>query len=345
MKIALDAMGGDHAPANIIAGAILALREYPHISRMLLTGDKDRIEAELRNNDFTDSRIAIHHTTQVVDMHDSGLDAVRRKKDSSISRAVDLVKSGEADAVVSAGHTGAAVTAALIKLRTLPGVTRPAIASVLPTETNLFVLIDAGANTNPEAINLVENAVMGAAYSRHVLGYKNPTIGLMSIGSEDEKGNEFTREVFDILKRSGLNFRGNVEGHDLFENPVEVVVCDGFTGNVVLKTCEAIAHAIFSWLKHELKKSPIRMAGAWIARDAFRAIKKRTNADEYGGSPLLGVNGICIIAHGGSSAVAIKNAIRVACESIQHQLNPHIVEEMKRYHEHTSPAAHSHPPA
>jgi glycerol-3-phosphate acyltransferase PlsX len=204
---------------------------------------------------------------------------------------------------------------------------------VIPTETNYFLLIDAGANTDPTPQQLVQNAIMGAAYSKHVLGYANPSIGLMSIGTEDEKGNEFTREVFELLKNSRLNFRGNVEGHDLFENPVEVVVCDGFVGNVVLKTCEAIAKAIFRWLKSELVKSPVRMAGAWLARDAFRTIKNKTNADEYGGMPLLGVNGNCIIAHGGSSPVAIKNALRVAAETIRHSINPLIVEEVSKYND------------
>ncbi len=345
MKIALDAMGGDFAPANNIAGAVLALKELPSIEKLFLTGDTARIEAELKKNNCTDPRVQIVHTTQIVEMGDSGLDAVRRKKDSSISRAVDLVKSGQADAVVSPGHTGAAVTAATIKLRTLPGIDRPAIATIMPTETNRFVLIDAGANTNPEPAHLVQNAIMGAVYSRHILGYENPRIGLMSIGTEDEKGNQLTKEAFEHLKGSKLNFRGNVEGHDLFENPVEVVVCDGFTGNVVLKTSEAIAHAIFNWLKHEIYKSPIFKLGALLAKPAFKAIHKKTSADEVGGSPLLGVNGICIISHGGASPVAIKNAIRVACESIQHQLNPHIVEEVKRYNEQSSPASHSNPSA
>ncbi|MGV3531187.1 MAG: phosphate acyltransferase, partial [Chthoniobacteraceae bacterium] len=190
MKIALDAMGGDFAPKNNIAGAALALKELPGITSLILVGDTQAIEAELKAHKVSDKRISIVHTTQVVEMGDSGLDAVRRKKDSSISRAVDLVKKGEADAVVSAGHTGAAVTAATIKLRTLPGVDRPAIATIMPTETNRFVLIDAGANTNPEPHHLVQSAIMGSIYSRHILGYANPTIGLMSIGTEEQKGNE-----------------------------------------------------------------------------------------------------------------------------------------------------------
>jgi glycerol-3-phosphate acyltransferase PlsX len=326
MKIALDAMGHDDGPAPLIEGAAFALREFPDISRLHLVGDTGRIEAELRRIGCNDGRISITHSTQVVEMTDSAVDAVRRKKDSSIARAVELVKKGEADGVVSAGHTGAAVAASTIKLRTLPGIERPGIAATMPTETNLFVLIDAGANTDPTPLQMLHNAVMGSVYSRHVLGYKNPRVGLMSIGTEDEKGNDFTRDSFELLKSSGLNFHGNVEGHDLFENPVEVVIADGFTGNVVLKTSEAIAHAIFRWLKHELYRSPVYKLGALLARPAFRTIARKTSSDEYGGMPLLGVNGVCIIAHGGSSPIAVKNAIRMARESINHQVNPHIVE-------------------
>ncbi|MBV9010222.1 MAG: phosphate acyltransferase PlsX, partial [Verrucomicrobia bacterium] len=263
--------------------------------------------------------------------------AVRRKKDSSVSRAVDLVKHGEADAIVSAGHTGAAVAAATIKLRTLPGIDRPGIAALIPTETNLFVLIDAGANTNCEPLQLLEYGIMGAVYSRHVLRFENPRVALMSIGGEETKGNDLTKEAFKMFKNSQLNFRGNIEGHDLFEDPVEVVVCDGFVGNVILKTCESIATAIFKWLKHELTRTAPRKAGAFLARDAFRAIRKKTNYEEYGGMPLLGVNGICIIAHGASTPLAIKNALRVAAESIEHQVNPHIIEEVQRYHETAAP--------
>jgi glycerol-3-phosphate acyltransferase PlsX len=333
MKIALDAMGHDDGPAKLVEGAALALQEFPQISRLFLTGDTPKLEAELKRIGCNDGRIEIVHCTQVVEMSDSAIDAVRRKKDSSISRAVDLVKSGDAEAVVSAGHTGAAVAATTIKLRTLPGIERPGIAATMPTETNLFVLIDAGANTDPTPIQMLHNAIMGTVYSRHVLGYKNPSVGLMSIGTEDEKGNDFTRDSFELLKKSGLNFRGNVEGHDLFLHPVEVVVADGFTGNVVLKTSEAIAQAIFRWLKNEIKSSPVRMLGAMLAKGAFQTIHKKTNADEIGGSQLLGINGVCIIAHGGSSPIAVKNAIGQATRSIAQQVNPHIVEQIKRYNE------------
>ena len=325
-------MGGDHAPRNLVEGAVLALREYTRMSKLFLVGDETAIKAELTRLACQDPRVEIVHASQVVDMSDEAISSVRKKKDSSVSRAVDLVKHGKADAIVSAGHTGAAVAASTIKLRTLPGVERAGIASTIPTESNLFVLIDAGANPDAKPNHLLQYAIMGSVYSRHVLGYKNPSIGLMSIGSEDNKGSEGTKEVFKMLKASKLNFRGNVEGHDLFENPVEVVLCEGFVGNVVLKSCEALAHAIFSWLKHELKKNPLRLAGAALARGAFKAIGKKTNVDEYGGSVLLGVDGICIIAHGSSSAYAVKNAIRVALESIDHQVNPHIVKEIENYY-------------
>jgi phosphate acyltransferase len=337
MKIALDAMGGDFGPPNIVGGAVMALREYPHIKKLYLVGDTPRIEKELKQHHCSDDRIEIVHATQVVEMSDGAVDSVRRKKDSSVSRAVDLVKKGDASAIVTAGHTGAAVAATTIKLRTLPGVDRPGIAAVIPSETNIFVLIDAGANSDPRAEHMLQYAIMGSVYSRHVLGYKSPEIGLMSIGDEDVKGSDLTKEVFKMLKQSGLNFRGNIEGHDLFADPVEVVVCDGFVGNVILKTCESIADAIFKWLKHELMKNKTRMAGAYLARNAFRTIKKKVNYEEYGGMPLLGVNGICIIAHGASTPLAIKNALRVAAESIEQQVNPHIVEEVRRYHETTTP--------
>lgn len=333
MKIALDAMGGDFAPKNTVEGAVMALREYPQITQLFLVGDQARVQAELDAHKCKDARITLVHSTQVVEMTDGAVESVRKKKDSSVSRAVDLVKNGQAEAIVSAGHTGAAVASTTIKLRTLPGVERPGIASLIPTESNVFVLIDAGANIDARPVHLLQYAIMGSVYSKHVLGYKNPAIGLMSIGDEDVKGSDFTKEVFQMLKKSKLNFRGNVEGHDLFENPAEVVLCDGFVGNVVLKTCESIAHAIFQWLKHELKKNALRMTGAMLAKSAFKAIYKKTNYEEYGGSPLLGVNGICIIAHGSSTPLAIKNAIRVAAESIQHQINPHIVEEIKLYND------------
>jgi phosphate acyltransferase len=336
VKIALDAMGGDFGPPSLVGGAVLALAAYPRITRLFLVGDSDAIQAELNKHGCNDGRIEIVHATQVVEMSDRAWSAVRRKKDSSVSRAVDLVKHGQADAIVSAGHTGAAVAASMIKLRTLEGIDRPGIAALLPTQYNVFVLIDAGANIDARPEHLLQYAFMGSVYSRHVLKYENPRVGLISLGEEDVKGTELTKEVFKMLKKSSLNFRGNIEGRHLFENPVEVVVCDGFVGNVILKTSESIGVAIFTWLKHELARTPVRKIGAVLARDAFLAIKDKTNYEEYGGSPLLGVDGICIIAHGASTPLAIKNALRVAAESIEQQVNPHIVEEIRRYHETTA---------
>ena len=326
-------MGGDFAPRNTIEGAVLALKEYRHIEKLFLVGDAVTLGNELNRLAYQDNRIEIFHASEVVDMRESAAKAIRQKKDSSISRAVDLVKNNAAQAVVSAGHTGAAVAASVLKLRTLKGIERPAVACLLPTETKVFVLIDGGANPDSTPENLVQFAIMGAVFSEYFLGYKNPSVALMSIGQEDTKGNDVTKEAFKLLRRSGLNFRGNIEGHDLFENPAEVVVCDGFTGNVVLKTSEAIAHAIFTWLKHELFRTPVRKFGAKLAEGAFRSIKKKTNYEEYGGMPLLGVNGICIIAHGASSPLAIKNAIRAACDSIQHEINPQILRELQSYNE------------
>jgi len=329
-------MGGDFGPPSLVAGAVMALREYHHIQKLYLVGDQRQIETELEKHRCNDSRIEIVHSAQVVEMSDKAWSAVRRKKHSSVSRAVDLVKHDQADAIVSAGHTGAAVAASIVKLRTLKGIDRPGIAAVLPTQFNVFVLIDAGATIDSRPEHLLQYAIMGSVYSRHVLGYKNPTVGLVSLGEEDVKGTELTKEVFKLLKRSRLNFVGNIEGRHLFEDPVEVVVCDGFVGNVILKTSESIAVAIFKWLKHELTRTKMRMAGAYVARHAFNDIKRKTNYEEYGGSPLLGVNGICIIAHGASTPLAIKNALRVAAESIEHRVNPHIVEEIRRYHETTA---------
>lgn len=337
MKIALDAMGGDFAPQNIVAGAVMALRENVGLKTLFLTGDTPRIEAELKKNGCNDGRIQIIHTTQVVEMGDSGLDAVRRKKDSSISRAVDLAKKGEADAVVSAGHTGAAVTAATIKLRTLPGIDRPAIAALMPTETGRhFVLCDAGANPDATPQQILDNAVMALTYCEHVLGRSNPIAGLVSNGTEESKGNQLTQAAYGLLKASTIHFRGNIEGHDLFSGEIDVVVTDGFTGNVILKTSEALAKSLFRLLKKELTSTPIRKAGAYLCKSGFKSVRNSTDADEYGGMPLLGVDGVVIISHGGATPVAIKNALRMAGETVGHQLNPRIVEQVRRHHEQQS---------
>ncbi|MGD0017204.1 MAG: phosphate acyltransferase PlsX [Verrucomicrobiia bacterium] len=333
MKIAVDAMGGDFAPANPVAGAVEALRSNDHISRLYLVGDRPRIEAELRQHELADSRLEIVHASEVIEMYDPPVQAVRRKKDSSMNRAIDLVKQGEADAIVSAGNTGALMTAALLKLRMLEGVDRPGLAVLIPAPDNVFVLMDVGVNLEPRPENLVQYAVMSSLYSQQILKYKNPRVAVFSIGSEDMKGNELTLETHRLLKQTGLNFVGNIDGHDLFANIADVIVADAFVGNAVLKSCESTTRVLGKWLKHEIARNPVRMLGGLLARGAFKAFIRRIDPDEYGGAVLLGINGICIKAHGASTPKAIKNAIRLATEFVEGQFNEHIIERIKQVHD------------
>ncbi|MEO1836192.1 MAG: phosphate acyltransferase PlsX [Akkermansiaceae bacterium] len=335
MNIALDAMGGDKAPEVSVMGAHEALARLPKIEKLYLVGDADTVEKECTKQGLSDARLNIVHAPEVIEMHESAVQGLRRKKKSSISIATDLVKEGDADAVISAGNTGAAVAAATLKLRHLEGVKRAGIASPIPNEHGLCNILDAGANPEAKPSHLLGYAIMGSVYAKHVLKVAQPTVGLMSNGEEDEKGTTFTKETFALIKdyvetgKAPFEWLGNVEGHDLYMSKLDVCLCDGFVGNVVLKSCEATAKAMSKWLKEEMKASPIRMAGALLAKGSFAAVKDRTNYESYGGSPLLGVKGVCIIAHGSSSALAIQNAIRVAAEAIEHKVNPHIVEAMQ----------------
>jgi glycerol-3-phosphate acyltransferase PlsX len=256
MKIALDAMGGDSAPASTVAGAWEALKKYPDIE-IILVGDQSRIEQELRSLEAwpMDKRFSIHHASQVVDMGDSATDAIRRKKDSSISRAAELLAKGGAEALVSAGHTGALVAAATIRLRMLPGVERPGIAAIMPANERHFLVLDAGANVDCEPEHLLHYGIMGSVYSSEVLKVKSPRVGLLNIGSEPNKGNELTKAAYKLLATAPINFIGNVEGHDLFSEGVDVVVCDGFVGNVMLKSAERLAKSISGWLRSEIQKT------------------------------------------------------------------------------------------
>lgn len=331
MKVALDAMGGDNAPQINIAGAVEALKTLPKLSHLFLVGDEEVLKAECAKHELNlnDPRVSIVHAPEVVGMAESGARSVRRKKQSSISIAMDMVKEGTADAFVSAGNTGAAVAAATLKLRCLKGIDRAGIASPLPNEHGICNILDAGANPESKPEHLVAYAIMGSAYARYVLGVAEPRIGLMSNGEEEEKGTSFTKDTFKRLRATpGINFVGNVEGHDLFETKLDIVLCDGFVGNIVLKTVEATAKAVSKWLKHEIKETPLRMAGAVLAQGAFKALKAKSSYETYGGSPLLGVNGVVIIAHGSSTGLAVKNAIRVAIETVEHKINPRIEEAM-----------------
>ena len=324
-------MGGDHAPECVVLGARDALAEFDFIEKLVLVGDEALVKAEVDKLGFHDRRMSICHADEVVGMGESAVKAIRTKKKSSISIGCDLVKSGECNALVSAGNTGAVVAASAIKLRNLKGVERSGIASPIPNEHGPGYILDAGANVDAKASHLVQYAIMGSTYARHMQGKDKPVVGLMSVGVEDEKGSELTKEVFERLKASSLNFCGNVEGHDLFETELDVVVCDGFTGNVMLKTCEATAKIMFKWLKNEIMNSAIRQLGAMLSKGAFKATMARGSYETYGGSPLLGVNGTVIIAHGSSSERAVKNAIRVAADAVRQEVNPHIEEEIAKH--------------
>jgi phosphate acyltransferase len=322
-------MGGDHAPREVVRGALDAARGVDGLKRLTLVGDAEAIRREIAAaGGMGSDAIDIRPATEQIGMDETPAQAVRRKKDSSIGRAVDMVKAGEADAVVSAGNTGAVVVAATLKLRTLTGVERPAIAAVMPARARPFVLVDAGANIDSDATLLRQFAVMGAVYARCILGRDNPTIGLLSIGGEATKGNETTKAAFRLLSDSPLNFRGNIEGHDLFRGAVDVAVCDGFVGNVVLKTSESAAGAIAHWMREEFQKTPIRRLGAGLLYGALRSMKRRLDPEMYGGALLLGVRGVCIITHGASSSRAIYHAVRVACESVNQHVNDVIIREI-----------------
>ena len=312
MKIAVDAMGGDFAPAVVIEAVATALKELPDVE-ILLVGNLPKIQYHLEKARLKESpRLSFVHAEEVVEMGEPSTNAVRSKKHSSITVCAELVKSGKADGIVSAGHTGAAVAATKVRLRMVPGVDRPALAALLPAIGGKFILVDAGANTDCEPLNLAQFAVMGEIYSQIFLGIENPRVGLLSVGGEDVKGNALTKETFKILSKMPINFIGNVEGHDLFNLGADVVVCDGFSGNVVLKSVESISHAIGYWLKEALMKNVFRKAGAVLAQNAFKELKNVSNYEEYGGAPLLGISKPVIKAHGSSDAKAIKNAIRQA---------------------------------
>lgn len=326
MRISIDAMGGDFAPAEIVAGTLQAAERLKGLDKLFLVGNESAIKAELAKYKGTvPACIEIVHASEVVEMGDSPAVAIRRKKDSSIARAIELVKDGKAGAIFSAGNTGAAVAAATLKLRTLRGVDRPAIATIMPTPDHPFVLLDAGANPDSTPEMIQQYAVMGSIYSREILGVENPSVGLLSIGEEAAKGNETTKKTFGLLEKTSVNFIGNVESRDLFGGKVSVAVCDGFVGNVVLKTSEAVAKMIARWLKAMFKQNIVRMLGYFFARGVFKEMRAHADPASYGGAPLLGANGVVIIGHGSSNAFATFNGIRVASEAIDHDLN-HLIE-------------------
>ncbi len=328
MRIAVDVMGGDHGCGVIIAGVKAALDENKDITSIYLVGNKADIHAALPPRGFRDHRVRIVHASEVVEMEDKPVIALRKKKDSSIVRAAELVSEGKADALISLGNTGGIFAAGTFKVGRIEGVDRGCIATVIPRPTNEFVLLDSGANVECKPFHLAQFAVMGSVYSREVLKRKNPRVGILSIGSEDSKGNELTLEAFKLCKKLDLNFIGNVEGHDLFKDHVDVVVCDGFVGNIVLKTVESLAVAMFSMLKRELMHTAQRKLGAYLAKGAFHSIRRRMDPEVYGGAPLLGFNGLVFKAHASARERAVTSAIRVTANAVKTQINQTIARDI-----------------
>ena len=326
--IALDAMGSDRAPKPEIEGAIQAARH--HGAHVVLVGPADVVRAELTRYPLAVGLpIEIAHASEVITMEDKAVQAVRAKRDSSLRVGLRLVRDGSTAGFVTAGNTGAAMATAKMVLGAIPGVDRPALAAVFPTAIRtVAILLDVGANVDCKPHNLEQFAVMGEIYFRSMFGTRRPRVGLLSIGEEENKGNELTREAFQLLKRLPLNFVGNVEGRDLYSGNVDVIVTDGFVGNVALKTSEGVANLVRATLKETLKTTITRQVGYLLSRSAFSDFKKRLDHTEYGGAPLLGVKGVCFITHGSSNANAIKNAIRVAAEFAERPINDEIGREL-----------------
>ena len=328
VKVVVDAMGGDYAPKAVIEGVVCAIKKFDVF--VFLVGQSDRIKEELDKYKFDSSRIEVVHADEIVEMHESPAAAIRKKKNSSISIGVNLLKEGKADAFFSAGNTGGVVCAATLKLGLLESIERPGIAIVMPNLKGVSLIIDAGANIDPKPIHLLQYGLMGSAYFEKILGKKNPSIGLLNVGEEESKGTDFVKETYQLLEQSPINFIGNVEGKEIFSGHCDVIVCDGFVGNVALKVSESMAETLSFFLRQELLSSIWGKIGYLLARKCFKNFKKKTDYSEYGGAPLLGVNGVVIIGHGRSSAKAVMNAIRFAKEEVERHINEGILEKTKK---------------
>jgi glycerol-3-phosphate acyltransferase PlsX len=329
MRVAVDGMGGDNAPAIEVEGAVAAAREFG--IAVTLVGDTEALRRELDKHHCSGLDISIVHASEVVGMHDSASNAVRRKKDSSIRIACELVKAGKADAVVSAGNSGATMATGMFVLGRMKGIDRPAIATIFPNLRGKTLVLDVGGNVDCKPQNLVQFAFMGEVYAKYFMDIENPRVGLLSNGEEECKGNELTREANSMLRGSPFNYLGYVEGRDIFNGSTDVVVFDGFVGNIVLKLSEGLVEAVGKMLKQEIKQSLLSKIGYLFVRRAFRNFRKKVDYSEYGGAPLLGINGVGMICHGGSSAKAIKNAIRFAHEYARKGVNQKMTEKMQDY--------------
>jgi glycerol-3-phosphate acyltransferase PlsX len=328
MKIAVDAMGGDYAPAVVVEGALSAAKDLD--IPIILVGDRARIEYELARHKAATHNISIVHASEVVGMDESPTQAIRKKKDSSLRVCFDLVKSGAAEAVVSAGNSGAAMAAGIFLLKKIKGVERPAIAVSVPTMKDQAVLLDVGGNVDCKPSHLFQFAIMGEVYAKYVLRKDRPKVGLLSNGEEEGKGNDLTRETHSLLKESSINYVGYIEGRDIYQGEIDVVVTDGFVGNVVLKLSEGLVEAFTTMLKKEIMASVPAKIGYMLSKGAFRNLKKKIDYAEYGGAPLLGVEGNCIISHGRSNARAMRNAILRAHEYAKTKVNVHLMEEIEK---------------
>ena len=331
MKIAVDAMGGDQAPHEIVAGAIDAARSLN--LQIVLVGLQKSIESELEKHDIKNLPIFIQPAAEVVTMDDSPSKAMRRKRESSIAVGLRLVRDGRAQGFISAGNSGATMAIAMVTLKKLQGIDRPAIVTCLPTLKEPVTILDVGGNVDCAPLHLAQFAIMGSVYAQRVLNRQFPKIGLLSNGEEESKGNELTRGTHELLKNSPLNYLGSVEGRDIFPGDIDVIVCDGFVGNIVLKTSEGLALAMTSILREELTANIIRKTGAWLCRKGLKDMKQRVDYAEYGGAPLLGINGNCFIAHGSSCRKAVKNGIRLCAEFFEQRVNEHLLDELDRNHE------------
>jgi glycerol-3-phosphate acyltransferase PlsX len=328
VRIVLDAMGGDAAPEVPVAGALAALGEFEDVE-IVLTGDEAVVKRALPARRVPDGRLTVLHAPKQVAMDAAATD-VRRMPDSSISVGLRLVREGRADAFFSAGHTGAVMAQSLLTLGRIPGVSRPALATIFPTRGERCILMDVGANVDCRAAHLVGFAILGCVYARDVFGVDRPRVGLLNIGEEPSKGNEQAREAFAELSSTDLNFVGNLEGRDILGGAADVVVTDGFIGNVLLKFAESVLDFVNAGMKRELALSPRARLGAWLLRPALRRMRRRMDYAEYGGAPLLGVNGITIVGHGRSSAKAVQKAIGAARLAKEHDVNDHIRREFER---------------
>lgn len=315
MKIIIDAMGGDNAPEDIVKGAVAALNEFN--VDIILVGDEGKINTVLANEGTDKDKIQIVHTTEIITNNDHPSQAIRKKKDSSMVVGMRMLKEGNGDAFISAGNTGALLAGGLFVVGRIRGVDRPALAPIIPGKNGPFLLMDSGANAECKTQNILQFAMMGEVYMKKVFNKESPSIGLANIGAEEEKGTEFVKECYKLLKGSNLNFKGNVEGRDIPEGNIDVVVCDGFTGNIILKVFEGVAQSIFDTLKVEIMASLRTKIGGLLLKPVFRKFKKKFDYTEHGGAVLLGVNGPVIKAHGSSNAKAIKNAVRQAVLCIE----------------------------